>query len=277
MAGRSKTFIRGSLTESVKGLFQPGTIFRNSGNSLMHRWAPLAYDKTFKDTRYVRLVEGFSGSGKRHIVGKSGWYSSQTFKASYGANGKVIVLGNGRDGLKIVALQLGIAAHYVYVAMEQWKVVLAQRALQIFKESFDSKSFNSAIGGRKWHGLMKSTIAKRKRDGTWPGQGGILTATGKLRDSLYIQPIEVGKNNKTQRITGEAVEDTWGGKRKPVQKRKRNYAGIHNNPQFFKATTYPNGTPYRQRKFMGQSTKIDSFIQMYESRYLFDSVFRVPK
>lgn len=277
MSNKNKSVSRGSLTGAVRGLFQVGTQFRNAGNSLMHTWAPLAYDKTFQDARYVKLDKDFPGSGKRHIVGKSGFYTSQTFKASYGTNGKIIELGNGRDGLKIIALQLGIAAHYVYVAMEQWKTVLAQRALQIFKESFESKSFNSAIGGRKWHGLMKSTIAKRKRDGTWPGQGGILTATGKLKDSLYIQPIETGKNNKIQRITEEAVEDIWGGKRKPVQKRKRNYAGIHNNPKFFGATTYPNGTPYRQRKFMGQSTKIDSFIKMYESRYLFDSVFRVPK
>lgn len=266
-----KKYNRGSLTDAVKGMFVAGTDFRTENNSLKPVFAPLGYQRGkmvkgqnvggYYDVRRMRLKDDFNGSGKRVVRARNGGTYIAT-KGSFGASfgqSKVVEL----KSLKEVALQLNAAAYYVDVAMDQWKNVLTQRALQIFRESFSLKHFNSNNGGRRWAGLMQSTIAKRKRMGLWPGAGRILEATGALKDSLIQQ-----KTTNGYMITEKPVTDTYG--------RTRVYAGIHNDPRFFGANKYPNGTSYQKRKFMGHSAKIDEFIQTYQSRYLFDNVFRIP-
>ena len=261
---------RGSLTDVVKGMFKPGTEFRTGEGRLKSEFSPLSYgNKGYADIRKMRLTDDFQGTGKKNIrdyYGNRYRVTSKSFAASFDQR-NVVVLGNGKDGLKIVALQLNAAAYYVDVAMDQWKSVLTQRALEVFRESCSKKHFNSNTNGRRWQGLMKSTIDKRRRAGLWPGAGRILEATGALKESLVQMKSKFG-----YMVTEKPVNDRYG----KGKTRKRIYAGVHNDPKFFGATTYSNGTPYVKRKFMGHSALIDEFMLTYQSRYLFDNVFRVP-
>ena len=265
---RKKTYSRGSLTEAVKGLFISGTEFRTPEGRLHEAYRPLAFSRGQKvdggrvggyfDKRNMRLPKGFSGSGKRYL--KVGGSKVPYTKSSFGAtlpSKSVIEL----KDLGEVALQLGIASHFVDIAMDQWMNVVVQRAMKVFQESFEMKKFNSDSGGKRWPRLRPSTIKMRKKKGLWPGQGGMLEATGSLRDSLEIEKVATGYSITTKPVSY-------------IDGRTRVYAGIHNDPRFFGATHYSTGTPYAQRKFMGHSTKIDEFILKYQSRYLFDNVFR---
>lgn len=269
------TYNRGSLTDAVKGMFISGTEFRTPEGRLKDVYRPLAFRRGkmvdgvnvggYFDKRSMQLSDNFSGSGKRHFkytdksgkLLRTGWWTKSRFGATLGGGKGFIELKDMGE----VALQLDIASHYVDIAMDDWKNAIVQRAMKVFQESFEAKKFNSAKGGKRWPRLRPATVKKRKKMGLWPGQGGMLEATGSLRKSLEIEKTGAG-----YAITTKPVNYLDG--------RTRVYAGVHNDPKFFGAGHYPNGTPYAQRKFMGHSTQIDEFILKYQSRYLFDNVFR---
>lgn len=263
-----RTYSRGSLTDAVKGMFIPGTEFRTPEGRLKDVYRPLAFRRGkmvdgvnvggYFDKRKMRLSDNFSGAGKRYlrVGGTRQTFTKSSFGASLSSKNAIRLKDMGE-----VALQLDIASHFVDIAMDHWKNAIVQRGMKVFQESFEAKKFNSAKGGKRWPRLRPATVKKRKKMGLWPGQGGMLDATGSLRKSLEIEKTGAG-----YAITTKPVNYLDG--------RTRVYAGVHNDPRFFGASHYPNGTPYAQRKFMGHSTQIDEFILKYQSRYLFDNVFR---
>lgn len=151
-------------------------------------------------------------------------------------------------------------------AMHNYAVDVAIRALTVFRRSFVEKKFYSA-DGKVWPQLSPNTIKKRIRRGTWPGNG-ILNEYGNLYASI-----------QRKRTTTKGKRFVEGVFTSPdAFPNKRAYGGVHNNPS--PGDTYGlimGAVPVKQRQFMGFSTYIDSFEETYIDRYLFHSVFTVPK
>lgn len=249
---------RGSLTSKQIGLFPSGLKFSvGASNSLSSAFKGMAIRKngSFLDARNIALPSWYKGTGVWHSKKRGGTYTKSSWKVG-SIGGGVIKL----KDLKEVALQLAIAAHMQSVQMEHWKYVLAQRALKVFQDSFELKRFNSA-GEPKWRPNTRNTYLKRVHKGTWPGAGRLMEESGDLKKSLQV----------TKRGLSDYAVTTGPGHN------GRMYAGVHNNPK--PGMTYGRifgAQPVTRRQFMGNSTKIDDFIAVYQSRYLFDMVFRVP-
>lgn len=234
---------RGTLTERTKEFFPGNIVFRDKSGRLTAKYAPLGYSKEFKDSRRIAVSEKRPGVTTMRRGGEKGLYTIGRYGASYKQDGIVVM-----KSLDEVALQLEIAAQQSEVALENWKTIILEQAYKFFDESFDRKSW----GGKSWPKLAQSTINKRIRRGTWPGSGGILEETGALRSSL------------------ELVEDKYKITTKPITDyngRYHSYAGVHNNPDDV-------GSPLSQRQFIGHNNLTKGFIEYYQDRWLFDSVFR---
>lgn len=258
--------VRGTLSTKQKSLFVAGTRFSDYGGRvrspfremtinrkvLSGRHSIQVQEQVFKDWRRMELPSNYKGTGAK--VTKSGVFTRQVWRTSRSFNGPTIALTP-----KQFREHLIIVAHQIPIALEHWKAVLIARAQAVFEKSFTLKRFNS-YGTAPWKRLKRWTRVKRLKKGTWPGAGGILQEYGYL--------------SKAWRVT-----------RKPGMVALTNvakYAGVHNCPT--KGMTYGNGfggkypqlKPVTQRQFMGHSTHISSFIENYERRYLFDTIFRAP-
>lgn len=278
MANEAKG-IRATLNEGQKGLFSKGTYFYghvdrngnyNYSNHLLPHYKEMTIGQrlesgphakrkwsveSFTDARYMKLPSDYKGSGK-HAT-KKGLMTKKTWQTFGLTSDGVYKLKN----LKEMVLQLTIATHQVSIASEHYRIVLAQRALKIFQDSFTLKRFNSA-GSTRWEALTKWTRNKRKRMGYWPNTNKTLQETNYLYNSLECLPTI---NAFTSGVRANAK-----------------YAGFHNDPR--PGETYGNGwggkfsplKPVTRRQFMGHSTLLDDFIHVYEKAYLFDTVFRKP-
>lgn len=263
------TTVRGTLTSRQKSLFVSGTDFYANGTGRVAapyremmigekmtsgRRAIVQQTITFRDMRRMELPEDYSGTGAMN----KGHYSKVT-RGNWETTGSSVIVLKPNELYR----HLMVVAHQIPIASEHWRMVLAQRALAVFRESFKMKKYNS-WGGAKWQKISKWTRDKRKRKGTWPGAGRLMQETNALYKSL-----EVYNKGFTSGVLAKAP-----------------YAGIHNfgEDENGKPYTYGNGfgkiySPAKQvvqRQFMGHSTKIDDFIMEFEKRYLFDTIFRRP-
>lgn len=260
----AKSNLRGQLTTKQKSLFHSkAKLFTESGrvsspyremtignkiSSGVHAKKTLSTN-WFTDRRQMEMPLNYKGTGtiKRLETRKT----RDNWEAFPSGSGFV------KLNSKEFPIHLIMVSHQIGIAMEHWRLAIANRALAVFQESFKLKKFNSA-DGKKWKKNTRWTWRKRLRKGTWPGAGRLMQETNKLYKSLHV-------------VNGEPFVGV---------KASCRYAGIHNNPR--PGETYGNGfggkyfppKPVTRRQFMGHSTKIDEFILMYESRYLFDSVFR---
>lgn len=259
---------RGTLTSFQKGLFVAGTQITDASGRLnapfremsigqdihpgRHSTKNISPNKRiwFSDKRQMELPADYKGTGGKKRG--SGKVTRDNWKAiQIGSN--VIQIDKRQFYRHLI-----MVAHQLPIATEHWKLVLAHRALTVFKESFKLKRFNSN-GTSRWKVNTEWTRKKRKWKGTWPGAGKLMQETNALFKSLHI--------SKTP-FVGVVAE--------------ARYAGVHNNPE--PGMTYGNGfggrysppKPVTQRQFMGHSTLIDDFIATYERRYLFDTIFRRP-
>lgn len=263
---------RNPLTEAQKSLFVAGTKFSGvvqSWNSYLQKIEPHATgrvakefrgmslgNKGYADRRSLALPSWYEGPNRHKVKGRSSYYTKKSWETKFFAKGETVELRN----LQEIALQLSIASHMSEVQMAHWKFVLAERARKIFQDSFVLKRFNSD-GAVKWRYNTRSTYTKRRKKGTWPGAGGLMMETGALQKSIKVKKIH---SNDYVVTTTPAANG-------------RIYAGVHNNPTA--GMTYGHifgAQPVTQRQFMGHSTKIFEFMEAYESKYLFDMVFRVP-
>lgn len=264
MAG--KRYVRGTLTTAQKGMFVSGTNFSDVSGRVKSPFREMMIGKSmspgrhavkssaeriYKDWRRMELPSEYSGTRAIKTGGRN--VTRDNWRAVTG--GKPIPIKN----INQLYQHFVIVAHQIPIASEHWRMVLAHRALAVFKESFTLKRFNSD-GTRKWKLNTKWTRQKRKWKGTWPGAGKLMQETNALFNSLHVVDSAL-----TSFVVASA-----------------RYAGIHNCPE--PGMTYGNGfggrysppKPVTQRQFMGHSTKIDEFIAIYERRYLFDTIFRAP-
>lgn len=271
--------VRATLNAGQKRLFSKGTLFYghidrlgnyNYSNHLVSHYREMTIGQkmssgahakrswsigSFSDARYMELPNNYTGTGK-HAT-KKGLMTKKTWKV-FGLGGNEVYQ---LKDLKEMVLQMTIAAHQLSIASEHYRIVLAQRALKIFQDSFTLKRFNS-IGATRWEVLTKWTRDKRKRKGYWPNTNKALQETNYLYNSLECLPT---------------IKAFTSGVRANAK-----YAGFHNDPR--PGETYGNGwggkysppKPVTRRQFMGHSTLFDDFVHTYEKAYLFDTVFRKP-
>ena len=287
MANEAKG-VRATLSEGQNGLFSKGTYFYghidrngnyNYSNHLVPRYREMTIGQrlesgphakrkwvveSFSDARYMGLPSDYKGYGKHST--KKGLMTKKTWQTFGLTSDGVYKLKN----IKEMVLQMTIAAHQISIASEHYRIVLAQRALKIFQDSFTLKRFNSA-GEKHWEPLTEWTRNKRRRTRNrlsgeakrqWPKPGDILRETGNLYKSLEFM---------------QTIKPFTSGVRANAK-----YAGIHNDPR--PGETYGDGwgglfsplKPVTRRQFMGHSTLLDDFVRIYEKAYLFDTVFRKP-
>lgn len=164
------------------------------------------------------------------------------------------------------------------IAVLNFTVAVAKRALVVFQHSFKEKRFYSG-DGESWPELSSFTIRKRLRRGTWPGHGGMMQEYGKLYNSIQRLNEITGKSvmigDGIYHETVHTNENMFPPRGRGGQ--KFCYAGIHNNPE---GHTYGDGfggqitpRPVKKRQFMGFSTYIDQFEEQYIDRYLFHQIF----
>lgn len=183
-------------------------------------------------------------------------------------------------GLDQMLKQILIAMTAVRVQAEHFRVLVGERSIAVFRNSFKYHKFYSA-NSTPWHPLSDYTLNKRAKKGTGSR---ILVEYGDLRDSF-----ELTKNAgpMTTRVSTGIVQPnpkvSKGQKYFNDKKYAICYAGWHNEGE----GTYGNGWGGRQpkqyikRQFMGHSTYLNpitnSFLRKMMKMYLFDSVFRIPK
>lgn len=279
----NKSPIRGTLSPAQQSLFVRRTQFFNNGSLVRSPFQEMMIGQKMKSGRHatnptstswftnprnMELPSSYKGAGAKTKPGGMGGKMTRHPWQAFRGSAPVML----KDFVELHR-HFVIVAHQIPIASERWKMVLAQRALAVFKESFIMKRFNSK-GGKPWKSISRWTREKRRHTkGTvklgwgktsvrshWPGKGGLMRETDYLMNSLkYVEGMG------------------WTGVRASAH-----YAGVHNCPK--PGMTYGNGfgglfsppKPVVQRQFMGHSTKIDDFIMEYEDKYLFSTIFRAP-
>lgn len=272
MSGKGRV----SQTQSVRNLFSSDVKFYNDANRVMTPYREL-FIGSMSSSRFMELPESFKGVGATRQRGK---YLTRTPWFSAGTASEVIKLKN----LNEMVLQMVVSAHQLSLAAESYRIVLAQRALMVFRGSFEQKRFNSS-GSPKWHTISRWTMHKRMYAGAWPIRG---------KNGKYIRPPKKSKysGKSTWKGAGGLLEEhnrymqmntnvKFGPNTSGV-KALSDYSGYHNDPK--SSDTHGDGwggvfhplKNIRRRQFMGHSTLMDDFINKYEKRYLFDTIFRAP-
>lgn len=167
-----------------------------------------------------------------------------------------------------------VAKYQMQLQAANWRVLVGQRALKVFKESFKFQKFYSE-GASPWQSLSSFTKKKRSNRGTLR-KSPILREYGDLEKSLKFED----HGRETSIITQPVTANEGHHKSHTIC-----YAGYHNDPNPW--DTYGRwgrgGHPkkYVQRQFMGHSDKLnpitDSFMCQMMKWYLFDNVFLVKK
>lgn len=172
-----------------------------------------------------------------------------------------------------------------------WMFVMAMGShkLREFQDAFKNKKFP----GRKtaWRSLSQTTKSNRRRLGLWPGKGGTLMATGRLKDSLtfipgtrtpraviypnpkafegaypeWLEPKDASKIGSRSKngSSGEPVEGMSVNGRQVWGRKGRVYATYHNEHGF--------STPRRQ--YLGIADRITPQEESLMDDYMFFSVF----
>lgn len=242
------------------------------------------YGKFFPSQSKARFSEAWAkpltlkgGSNPSHNFIRVDYHDSATGKTvrdnanrRFGAN---INAGSGSvlDGKNEWERHLRIARHYLVVQAANFRVLVGQRALKVFQNSFKYRRFYSN-GGQQWKDLAPYTIMKRG----WRGTGSrILKEYGDLYKSIK----ERSKGSTTQIYTDIVPANAGHHKKHSIC-----YAGYHNEGKGTYGSKYWNGhkpKPYVKRQFMGHSSHLDPFQDQFMRKmmkmYLFDSVFLIKK
>lgn len=262
--------LRGSLTERQRNLFVAGTNFLDESGRLRRPFREMSIGQNINSTKYTanrvnasefkwfRDIRRMEMPDDRNVIGSMkrghGRVTRTNWAVISNSKGNASAMSFNQFYMQIVSI-----AHQIPIATSNWKLVLAHRALAVFRQSFTLKRFNSD-GAKKWPLNTAWTRKKRKskKPSTWPGANRLMQETNALYKSIKLM--------NTFTFTGVTAS--------------ARYAGVHNCPTT--GMTYGNGfggiftppKPVTQRQFMGHSTEIDKFIATYERRYLFDTIFR---
>ena len=209
-----------------------------------------------------------------------------TFRSYKDDAGRVRKLGRWKTGLGNIGGEMTMQQlfnHFRVVSYNveknalNFSIVLSERALRIFQQSFSMKKFNSR-GGQKWPELSSHTINVRRRRGTWPGAGRALMELGELYNSLKLETIKTGGRIYTDPKSFRATSFA-SGKKKNGSAAKKSYkrravcsAAVHNEGSEGGYTFWGN-RPAVRRQFIGHSTYLFDFANSIVKRYMFDDVF----
>lgn len=209
---------------------------------------------------------------RAQFAGPNGKIMNDSSKARWGANINAGAPATVLVGTKQWIRQLQISIHALYVQSEHFRIVVGQRAIKVFQNSFKDQQFYSSRTQR-WKPLSTYTLKKRASRGTG---NGILKEYGDLYNS-----IKIDENAKP--MTTRVYTDVVPANAAHHKKHSICYAGYHNEGR----GTYGRGwnghkpKPYIKRQFMGHSSHLnpykDSFLRKMMKMYLFDSVFLVKK
>lgn len=229
-------------------LFGRGFNFINESGHIKERFLPLAMKSGQTYNRFRRYTDDM---GRERKFGR--WKT---------------ILGNVGGTMTMPQLynHFRVARYNVERGSVNFAIVLSERALAIFQESFKLKRFNSR-GSSAWPKLSGHTIKSRIRHKTWPGAGRMLMELGELYSSLKQKPTGVGGMVYTDPKAFK--EDTYksGKKRRHIC-----YAAVHNEGKEGGYYFWGN-RPAVRRQFIGHSTLLIEFANRMVKRYLFDDVF----
>lgn len=182
--------------------------------------------------------------------------------------GNATVLKGSREWIR----QLEVAIHAVMVNAEHFRILVGQRAIRVFQNSFKYQKMYTNQAQR-WSPLASYTLQKRAKRGTGSK---ILYEYGDLYNSFRL-------NENKDAMTTSVYTDIVPANASHHKKVSLCYAGYHNEGK----GTYGRGwrghkpKPYVKRQFMGHSSHLDpytdAFINKMMKNYLFDSVFMVRK
>lgn len=164
----------------------------------------------------------------------------------------------------------------IEIGSMNYTIILSLRAQKIFQNSFKYKKFYSADGD-SWQPLAKSTIKKRERKGTWPGDGGMLREYGDMFRSIKTLKGSITRNGV--KFNGsfvntdpkEYVQHSYTNRHGQSITDKRGvfcYAGLHNEGGKIRG-----GRKLPKRQFIGHSTYLYEFALAQADRYFFFNVF----
>lgn len=257
-----------SVSKQYSKYFSSGTRFTTRQGHL-NQWAKPLSLKGGQNPNYnwSRVnYKDFNGAIKR--VSSSERWGANISKGQRGLSGSTTVLVGTRQWIR----QIQISLHQLYVNAENFRIVVGQRALKVFQNSFKYQQFYSNRG-RRWAPLSAYTLKKRASRGTG---NKILREYGDLYNSIKM-------DDSINSITTRIYTDVVSANASHHKKHSICYAGYHNEGK----GTYGSGwnghnpKPYIRRQFMGHSSYLnpfsDSFMKKMMKLYLFDSVFLVKK
>lgn len=259
--GRSRV---SSVSKQYGKYFSSKTNFTSGRGGHLASWAKPMTLRGGANPNYNWSRAQFRGANGKIINGSS--------KTRWGANINSSSPATILVGTKQWIRQLQISIHALYVQSEHFRIVVGQRAIKVFQNSFKYQQFYSNRTQR-WKPLAPYTLKKRASRGTG---NRILKEYGDLYNSIKID--ENAKPMTTRVYTDVVPANAAHHKRHSIC-----YAGYHNEGR----GTYGRGwnghkpKPYIRRQFMGHSSHLnpykDSFLRKMMKMYLFDSVFLVKK
>lgn len=208
----------------------------------------------------------------------------------------------GRGAIEITGeqwmSQLTSLPEKIDMAVLDYTIALRQRAYRVFEGSFKYKKFNSA-GAPHWAPITDYTWESRKRHvaGNYKLGGEIMTrhkdvlkrkGTGKYykipldRNKILVEfgylkrALSQTQISQSSPFIQSVYIDRGIAATNPIHRKiQAEYVAWHNNPS--PGMTYgKSGVKFKKRQFMGHSSLIvgpNGFIEKYEVRYLFDTVF----
>jgi hypothetical protein len=227
------------------------------------------YERYFSKGLYTRLkaepsrwkdnwaIEHSSTSHERKIFSPMK-YDARKMRGRFRSGMTVLTHKQWKNQIKLLPERIASRA-------DSFISVMSYRAQTIFQNSFKQQRFYSSDGGI-WKRLSPVTIAKRTKNGTWPGS--ILNETGDLLRSIKVsEPMQEGFIRNAKVYTDpKAFRSHKDGRMYFC------YAGLHNNPS--QTDTYGRiRTHIVQRQFMGHSTYYVEFENKIIDKYLFYDIF----
>lgn len=263
MSGGGRTRVS-SVSRQYGKYFSSKTSFITGKGGHLASWAKPMTLRGGSNPNFNWSRAQFRGANGRIMNGSS----TARWGANINSNAGATVLHGTRQWIR----QLQISLHALYTNAENFRIVVGQRAIKVFQNSFKYQQFYSSRT-QHWRALSSYTLRKRAHRGTGSR---ILKEYGDLMESIKLK-------ERVNLITTRVYTDIVPANAAKHKKHSICYAGYHNEGK----GTYGRGwnghkpKPYIRRQFMGHSSHLDpykdSFMRKMMKMYLFDSVFLVKK
>ena len=262
--GRTPKHLRQTVfTSKYAKYFKSGTQFESRGG--VDRWARDMTLRGGKDPNYNWRRVQFRPYGKTDVVSRTGNTNQWGSNVSRGQKGGESMAVFDRPEQLLQHFQITI--YQLELQAESWRILVGQRALKVFENSFKYERFYTN-DSTKWQELAQSTLNKKRKRGK---NNGILKEYEDLRKSIVME------NREGQNITEITTKDVEANE-DHHKYQTLSYAALHNEGM---GTIGRIGRRHVKRQFMGHSSYLDPFKDAFMStmikRYLFDSVFLTKK